>query len=252
MLAIIASRIHVSILFYFIATSYYDSFNLTNNYLLLSIVVWHYALYLFDRVFDWKIDSKYQGEESIPQSYVSILFFFIVLLLIASLVLFYKSGFSIWYWGILFPLTFLYTVPIIYNKRIKQFLVLKNLYSAVVIWALPIYLIVYLETKIPITNWALGMKLVVLVLSVLIIEAFWDIRDKQGDLDNNIHTMPNQFGTKYTKYYLITLLFLEFLIIRDLNFFIITMFIFILFVNERSHKIYFHLPIFLLILRGLI
>jgi len=246
---IVASRLHISILFYFIVIGFGSSLD---HYLVLSAVLWHYSVYLFDRVYDSRIDNLYQKGEAIPPSYVSSLNVVIVLLLICSFFLFLKSNYNVWYWVFSLPFTFLYTLPLIKGVRIKQILFIKNFYSALIIWSCPIFLIFCIQIGI----WNISLSNLIglfnLFISVLIIEAFWDIRDKEGDRQHNINTIPNKFGVLNTKLYLVCLLVVLFLISYEINFFMALMLIFIFLINEKSPKLYFHLPIILLVLRNLL
>lgn len=246
---LLTSRIHVSVIFFFILNNFHMSFgNSGSDYLLWSLTLWHYALYLFDRVHDWKIDAEYQQGEAIPQKSVRSLFIVVAILLLLSLTLFFVSGYPVLYWICLFPLTFLYTYPLFFKKRIKQILFIKNLYSAAIVWCLPIFILVYLETGSLSFDPHFVRKLISLMGSVLLIEAFWDIRDKEGDRDHNIQTLPNVFGILYTKIYLAILLILTW----DFNLFTVTMCFLIIIIQENSPKFYFHLPIFCLIAKYLI
>lgn len=248
--AIIISRIHISILYYLLSSAICNTLGVFDLDLIWSISLWHYAVYLFDRVYDSDIDSKYQGEEAFPKTLVRLSYVIIGGLLLSSSYFYFRSAFPIYYWFILFSLTFLYTFPI-YKKRIKQIFILKNFYSASVIWTFPILLILIIKGYPLLTETLALIKMTSLFLAVMVIEAFWDIRDASGDLENNIKTIPNVLGIKNTRIYLLILLLIISLLSMGLSTFTMMMIPFVLLTQENTEKHIYHLPIFMLIVNAI-
>lgn len=90
-----------------------------------------------------------------------------------------------------------------------------------------------------------------LFLAVMVIEAFWDIRDASGDLENNIKTIPNVLGIKNTRIYLLILLLIISLLSMGLSTFTMMMIPFVLLTQENTEKHIYHLPIFMLIVNAI-
>lgn len=244
---ILNSRMHISFLFYLIANSFNQRFGLNADYLVLSISFWHFSIYLFDRAYDIKLDTEYQSNEVFSFSTQKKLYLVVFLLLFSSLIFFFLSDKPLFYWLIIFPFTFIYTKPV-FSIKVKQILFVKNFFSAAIIWTLPIILLLKLTTNFSLLD---SLKLTSsLFLLVMVIEAFWDIRDIEGDIVNHVKTIPNYFGIIFTKLYCLALLIIAAFSNGSfyLSFSIGLMLIFVYFVNKESPKIIYHLPIFILIL----
>jgi len=251
---ILAYRIHISAIFFFLL--YYNNKRLTTNPLdyplIISFAFWHFALYLFDRVYDGDLDKESQPNEYVPKKQRKALYIFIAGLVISSFFLYVKTGHPIVYWIILLPITFLYTLPIIGKTRIKNILIVKNVYSAGPIWTLPLYIQAVLVTgdpsKIP-TD--VLYSIFSLAIYILIGEIFWDIRDKSVDKKYGIATIPNTFGINTAKIIIFLLIVVDFSIKGQIDFngSGILYCCLLPFTQEKSNRILFHLPPLIALLR---
>lgn len=247
-------RIHLSLIYYFLLV--YNNLRVTsklNFELILSFALWHFALFLFDRVYDRHIDRLAQPDEYVPDNQAKFLYGLVALLTIGSLTFYLAGGFDLRFWIALLPVTFLYPLRIYQGKRVKSFLLIKNLYSAVLIYALPIYLQAFIlngyeqpadETIMPIYS---------LMIYVMIGEIFWDIRDASVDRESGTNTLPNTFGLIPTKLILVSLILID-AGTRGWNFTgsAIIYLVLLSFVKEKTDRLVFHLPPLIALLRFLI
>ena len=192
---IVKYRIHISGVFFVLLLANNSRLTARPNWaLIISFTCWHFALYLFDRVYDRALDAQSQPREHVRNGEYKFLYLFTLLLLLLSFVLYYSTGFNILGWLILFPVTFLYTYPL-FNRRAKDIFLVKNLYSALLIWSLPLM----------IQSWLIGngweaihkttQSISWLFLYVMLGEVLWDIRDSSIDKKYGISTTVNSSGT---------------------------------------------------------
>ncbi|MCC6373047.1 MAG: UbiA family prenyltransferase [Bacteroidia bacterium] len=239
-------RIHISLIFLFLLINVY-----TNTVkqpvlwpIVISFFIWHFALYIFDRAYDYKLDAINQPQEAILPGERR---FFIVLSFILCLLPLFilpYAGYSVLAYLPFIPVTFLYTYPVYKNLRSKNILLFKNIYSALFIWTLPLAFVAYFYStttqaffEIFKTNF-LG-----LFIYVMVGEAFWDIRDVDGDRTQNVRTIPVVFGVLATKIYLLALILIDLLVFgKTVSDSTVVYCILIIFVKPQSPRWLFHIP----------
>lgn len=239
-------RIHISIIFFFLLINVYQLIakEPINWPVIVAFSLWHFALYIFDRAYDYKLDAINQPNEAVlPKERNFILWFSVILCLAPVAILVYYKLKLLPYLPFI-PITFLYTYPIIKNKRSKNILIFKNFYSAFFIWSLPLAIVSYYYTSINLSlvkifsTYFIGM-----FIYVMIGEAFWDIRDVDGDKEQQVNTIPVVFGVTNTKIYLLSLIFIDYLFISHrFTFSNIVYIILICLLNQKSPRWIFHLP----------
>ncbi len=150
------------------------------------------SIYLFNKATDVHVDRVNKDAASqvmVPLLYYSSALFFLLPLLwlrsnVIVLLIYIAVGFiGLWYSHVML------------GFRLKQVFLIKNL-SAAVIWTVPLVLVGVIEAGISVTNMAL---LGVVFLAVLAVEAMWDVRDRKGDAQYKIKTLPNLVGVGWTK-----------------------------------------------------
>lgn len=243
-------RIHLSIIFAFLLYNNNIRAGAPVNYwLLASFTLWHFSLFLFDRIFDRKLDELSQPDEFVRENYARLLYLVVAACLTASLALFVLSGSSVSYWLPLLPVTFLYTVPVYQKTRAKNIFLIKNLYSAVLIYGMPLLLHSFILTgqQSAVTN---IQPIVSLMIYVLIGEIFWDIRDTSVDQMHHIATLPNVFGLLPTKIIMLALITADAAMVgfRFPESAFIYLFL-LLFVQEKTDRLVFHLPPLIALMR---
>lgn len=245
-------RGHLSAIFFFLLL--YNNRRLSNNidyYLIASFTLWHFALFLFDRVYDRKIDALSQPDEYVKDKHAVFLYSVVSILVLSSFVAYYLSGHPHIYWLILLPITFLYPLEVYKGRRIKNLFFIKNLYSAGLIYCLPLLIQAYLVAGETFDLRLLQKQpLVSLFISVMIGEVFWDIRDASVDKKFEIKTIPNILGIRFTKFYILALILIDSFITN--SFFSTSAYIYlilIIFVQEDSNRLIFHLPPLIALIR---
>lgn len=244
-------RIHISLIFFFILLhNDLRSGHGTNWALIVSFSLWHFALYLFDRVFDAELDRESQPDEYVLKTHRLAAYIAVFASLVLSFAAYILSGAPLIFWMLMLPVTFLYTLPIKDGTRIKNIFVLKNVFSAVVIWAFPLYV----QHVILSNNWCPDMDIVRPILSlaiyVLVGEVFWDIRDLSVDLKHGISTIPNRWGIPVSKIYILLLLTVDSAISGwSLPFSGALYLVLLPFTKEHSDRLIFHLPPLIALIR---
>lgn len=248
--AFVKYRIHLSIIFALLLYGNNIKLGVPVDYnLLFSFVLWHFSLFLFDRIYDRKIDMQSQPDEYVKDDFAGALYILVALMLIVSFYLFIHTKQPIIYWIYLLPITFLYPLKIYKTYRIKSIFLIKNLYSAILIFVIPVYMnTMFLKNTFEDYN-----SLFSLGIYVLIGEIFWDIRDITADKENNTKTIPNTFGLFKTKVILVFLIFFDFLIKGGSFSTSAYIYIFLLiFIEEKSDRLLFHIPPLLAIINFLL
>ncbi len=205
-MALMGYRLHISAIFaYLLVGNNVRAGVPIDHYLLLSLSLWHFALYLFDRVFDADLDRESQPLEYVREGHRRPLYLFIGLMLLASFAFHIAGGHELRWWLLLLPITFLYTVPVWKGIRVKNIFLVKNLFSAVAIWTLPLILqhTMLTGSEMGEESWK---RIISLGIFVLIGEVFWDIRDMDTDRKYRICTVPNTFGQIWAKVYILLLM----------------------------------------------
>lgn len=252
---IVKTRLHVAAIYYFVCANILDVFTKNEHKLyipvIISFTIWHYALYLFDRAYDANLDYLNNPMESLkgrlakPLLYLSILLAFLPV----GILSYYKLPVIPYLFFI--PITFFYNLRVFPgNKAIKHFTLFKNLYSAILIWPLPVavmikYYVGYENHLLIILLWFWAF-----ILYVLMGEIIWDMRDTEGDKKENIRTIPVVFGLQKTRLLLLGLLtttsILQYIQIGEINYVLISFYLLYIFISSpRLPKWVFHAPLFI-------
>jgi 4-hydroxybenzoate polyprenyltransferase len=240
MFAFVKYRIHLSIVFALLLYGNNVKLNVNVNYpLLFSFLLWHFSLFLFDRIYDRKIDKLSQPDEYVKDQYAPKLYILVVIMMLGSLFFFLYTRKPIIYWMYLLPVTFLYPLNIYKTYRVKSIFLIKNLYSAVFIYVIPVYIhSLLLSDAVPDY-----INLLSLGIYVLIGEIFWDIRDITADRAHNTYTIPNTFGTNFTKVFLFVLMLTDIWIKNyQISSSAYIYMLLLIIVNEKSDRLIFHVP----------
>lgn len=252
--AFVKTRIHISLIFLFLLLYQSNSHNSEANHpLIFSFFLWHYALFLFDRIYDREIDRISQPDEALSEQYGQKLYIIIFLLLITSFTLYLFSKQPPLFWLLLLPITFLYPLRLYKHYRIKSIFFIKNLFSAIFIYCGPLIIFGYLTSN---QNYAFieeSTKFLPLFVYVLIGEVFWDIRDITSDRESGTKTIPNVLGVKATKMYILALILLDAYISHQ--FFSASAYIYLIlliFIKEDSPRLIFHFPPLFALMRMII
>lgn len=253
--SIVKTRLHVAAIYYFLCIQIIESTTHQSAKPFLPVIIaftiWHYALYLFDRAYDAHLDSLNNNKESLKGKYRNtLLYFSISIVFIPILILIHYKKPIIPYLFFI-PITFLYNLRIFpNNKAIKHFTFLKNFYSAILIWPLPIAVMVKYYAGmnnylIEIMYWYWSF-----IVFVFMGEVIWDMRDVDGDRQENINTIPVVYGLKKTRIFLFTVLvsvsIINILMHNSFNYIVVTFYvIYILIASPNLPKWLFHLPLFI-------
>lgn len=256
--SIVKTRLHVAAIYYFLCIQIIESTTHQSARLylpaILSFTIWHYALYLFDRAYDAHLDSLNNNIESLKGKYRKpLLYFSISIVFVPLLILIYYNQ-PILPYLFFIPITFLYNLRIFPNKKaIKHFTFIKNLYSAVLIWPLPIAVMV--KYYIGMNNYLLEIMYWYwsFIVFVFMGEVIWDMRDVDGDKQENIMTIPVVYGLKKTRILLFILLILvstiNIIAHNTFNYIVVSFYIlYILIASPKLPKWLFHLPLFISLL----
>lgn len=233
-------RIHLSIVFALLLYGNNIKLNVNIDFpLLISFLLWHFSLFLFDRIYDRKIDQLSQPDEYVKDQYAVKLYILVAIMIMVSFCSFWYSGKSIMYWIYLLPVTFLYPLHIYKTYRVKSIFFIKNLYSALFIYVIPVYIhSILLSNTVPDY-----INLLSLGIYVLIGEIFWDIRDITADKENNTYTIPNTFGINFTKVFLFLLMLTDIWIKNfEISSSAYIYMALLLVVHEKSDRLIFHIP----------
>jgi 4-hydroxybenzoate polyprenyltransferase len=239
-------RIHISIIFLFLLINVYS--NLAKEApvwpVIIAFFLWHYALYIFDRAYDYKKDAVNQPREAILPAERNFFLGLSFLFSILPLSILYFFGFPVLPYLPFIPITFLYTFPVYKGIRSKNILLFKNIYSALFIWTLPLAVVAFYYTQTDLSfcdifkTYFLG-----LFIYVMVGEAFWDIRDVSGDKVENVKTIPVVFGVAVTKIYLILLILVDLFVFgKSVSDSTVVYVVLILVVRPDSPRWLFHIP----------
>lgn len=239
-------RVHISVIFLFLLIQLYTGFAKQPIVwpIIVSFFCWHFALYIFDRAYDYQLDAINQPQEAIlPKERNFFLWLSVLLCLIPIPVLLYYKLNVLPYLPFI-PITFLYTFPIYNGLRSKNILLFKNLYSALFIWTLPLAVVMFYYTQTNLSFWEIfKTHFLGLFLYVMIGEAFWDIRDVRGDQEQGVRTIPVVFGVRYCKIYLYALILIDWIIFGNaVNSSTLVYVILISIVHPNSPRWLFHVP----------
>lgn len=223
----------------------------------IAFSIWNYALYLFDRAYDAHLDSLSSEKEALTGVNNRYFLLFSILLSLVPIILLISFHFSIFPYLFFVPVTFMYNLRIFPNKKaIKHYFLLKNIYSAIFIWTLPIVCILKYYLYLPYSFFQIYTWFWAFVFTVLVGEIIWDIRDMDGDIKDGLQTIPIVLGLKKTKIILVSAILFIFLPVsfwrQQLDWIFIIVFLFYaIFSTPKMPKWIFHLPIFVTILKFL-
>lgn len=252
--AFVKYRIHLSAVFFLLLLHNNNRQSEQINILLIaSFTFWHFALFLFDRVYDREIDAISQPDEYVKNKNANLLYIIVSLFLIGSFITYSFTEYPLKYWFILLPITFLYPFKIFKEWRFKKVFLVKNLYSAFLIYSLPLMIQSHLISSGSYNLKELFLPHLPLFIYVMIGEVFWDIRDKSVDKAYNTKTIPNILGIPFTKLYIFVLILID-AYITD-NYFTYSAYIYfilIIFVRENTNRLVFHLPPLTALLRSIL
>jgi 4-hydroxybenzoate polyprenyltransferase len=233
-------RLHLSLVYFLLLYGNNLKLQVPINYLLLvSFSLWHFSLFLFDRIYDRAIDQLSQPDEYVKDHLAKGLYGLVALMLLVSFICFWLAQKPLFYWFCLLPLTFLYPLHLYKSYRIKGVFLVKNLYSALLIFVVPVFIHhLLLTTQAPDLA-----SFISLGIYVLIGEIFWDIRDCSADRANHTATLPNTLGIRTTKIILLLLMFIDFWVKGyELTSSAYVYLILLAFIREDSDRLLFHIP----------
>ena len=205
----VRTRLHVGVIFFFLQyfiLAYYAKADLFYP-VIFAFTIWHYALYIFDRSYDADRDFLSNQREAIPRAQKYFWLTLSLVLAVLPFIILYLYHFKVLPYLILFPFTFLYTLEIFPGKkRVRNFTGIKNLYSAIFIWTLPLYVLLHFYTASSIDILSFLKAFWPLLLFVFMGEIIWDVRDIEADEQNRVNTIPVRIGITKTKLLLFFLL----------------------------------------------
>ena len=212
-------RIHISLIFLFLIINAFTRIAKIETLWPVAIAwfSWHFALYIFDRAWDFDKDAITQPEEAIRPKERKFWLIVSVVLCLAPLVILPAFGFSVVPYLPFIPVTFLYTFPLFKGIRSKNITLFKNFYSAAFIWTLPLCVILIFYADMKTDIWVLYKEnFLGMFLYAMVGEAFWDIRDLEGDRLEKVWTLPNVIGVVPTKIYLYALIGIDYFLFGHL------------------------------------
>jgi 4-hydroxybenzoate polyprenyltransferase len=107
MFTFVKYRIHLSIVFALLLYGNNIKLGGTVNFkLLISFLLWHFSLFLFDRIYDRKIDKISQPDEYVKYQYAVKLYILVAIMMLTSLYFYWLSQKPIIYWLYILPITF--------------------------------------------------------------------------------------------------------------------------------------------------
>lgn len=227
-------RLHVIALF---AVLLYRAYGTQDITLLMAMVSGFAYAYLINKVFDYEEDLVSQPEHANQGNYL-----FVGLTLLIALWPFLVVGKS-WPLYLLFlVLGTIYSMPFYKGFRIKNILVIKNAWSAVVGWCLPFLILdlhfyeqYYLQNYLPI------------FFFVMAIEMLWDMRDVDGDRKNKVNTVPVVFGWNVTKAIIISTLAINYFFFNAHLFITVFIGLSVLAFRTTTNNIWYHLLLYVII-----
>lgn len=251
---IVKLRLHVALIYFFVSRQIIEGTREVDIHFFIPVIVgfmiWHYSLYLFDRAYDAHLDNLNNTSESLKGKFRNTFLYFSIFLAFVPAIIFWYYKFPVLPYLFFIPITFLYNLRIFPGKRaVKHFTFIKNLYSAVLIWPLPIAVMlkyyVGLDNHLPvILLWYWSF-----IAFVFMGEVIWDMRDTEGDRLEGVRTIPVVYGLKKTRYFLFAILTsvsaLNYVMYHSFNITLISFFVvYILISSPKLPKWMFHFPLF--------
>lgn len=253
--AITKTRVHVAAIFFFLMislTKLYGGAEKVGLAAPVAFSVWIFALYLFDRVHDINKDELTEKKDTFSPKVKKGLLVFCVLLAFAPFVLLWLGYAPLWPALVLFPITFLYTIPVYKGVRAKDIFIVKNLYSALLIYTLPVFFVIYVYNGYGGEFSHLVVNLGYLLLFVFVGEIIWDIKDIDTDRKHGVRTFPAIYGLQQTRIVILTLLLsiciYAFYFGKGINVYVtIGFMLFTLLVKKETPVWVYHLPLFIIL-----
>lgn len=252
LLSFLRYRIHISFLYFLILQKFWIKINngIVNWPIIFSFTLWHFGIYLFDRVYDCEKDVHSQQNESVPLKQQKFLFYVIAIIFFLPLVILFYHNLSLFPYLIALPFAFFYTVPLWgFRKRIKDLLIIKNSYSAVIIWSGSIFFAACCYTNLRIIDLLEFGRFYQLLVITFVVEVIWDIRDLDGDVKFGIKTLPNTIGVNKTKLLLLLILSLSFILFHTSFVIFFSLCTVIFLSNRKVSNIIYHIPLLLNVLQ---
>ena len=247
-LNILRYRLHVSFLYFIILQKFWMKYvdEEIDWPVVISFALWHFGIYLIDRVYDCEKDNYSQKEEAIPEKQKNALMALSFFILFIPILILWLSGKSVVIYLAIVPFAFLYTFPIFgFKKRLKDLFLVKNLYSATIIWPLSIFICLYGYSSLEFNELIQFDRFYQLAIITFIIEVFWDIRDVEGDLKFGVKTIPNSIGINLTKVILLTLLVLCFMFLNTSLVTFLSLIVTIVLAKKTANNVIYHIPLLL-------
>ena len=204
-------------------------------------------VYQYNRYTDYEYDQKAEGLKKIKKN------MYLVMSLGSLTISFFMSYFDLKYLNVtIFYLVMgvLYSSKTIFKKPIKNYLLLKNIFAAILVPALQIFIVFNYTT---LHSYKIIMLIFIPVfLLYLCYEVLWDIKDIESDKIGNVRTLPNTIGKERTiilifailsfgALYNINVLNLSLTNINMMAYFIALIFTIVLYFNKNYNYRLFHL-----------
>lgn len=175
----------------------------------IAFVLWHFALYVYNRYTDRGEDTLNSAVEAMDNFHGRIAVILTGVSLASGLGLLIYGGYSTVYYLVSLPCVFLYGQSLFGGKfRIKAITLIKNMYSVFFCWALPLILtgVTYAGSLDILRQSPPWGGVVSLFFGIMAYELVWDLRDVDGDRKSGVMTFPVRFGEDACKLLIATLL----------------------------------------------
>jgi 4-hydroxybenzoate polyprenyltransferase len=163
-------------------------------FLYVAYVLWMAGVYLYNKTCDVAEDSVAQPGEVLRTDEIAVTRSVSIAMLLTPAAVTYAFGESVLLTLILALVGAAYSRPFFgFRRRIKDMFMVKDLYSAVCVWAgsLALFIFATRGAQLPVSEVGLVIGLAVGVLTV---ELFWDIRDEAGDRAAGVETAAVRYG----------------------------------------------------------
>nr|WP_255612683.1 UbiA family prenyltransferase [Alcanivorax sp. 1008] len=213
---------------------------------IIAFFCWHSALYIFNRYTDRLEDARNFPEEAMDDYHATLSLWISFALLAIGASLLFLLGMPLVYYLASLPLVFLYGLRIPgFHRRIKDVVILKNLYAVLVCWCLPVLLLALTYSN----SWAFSDDVVrfVLLLAFYITcyEILADIKDVRGDRQSGVDTIAVRYGVMPARAMVLSIVFIAWLVSHiSYDFFsypfALLIIAFVPFIGEGRPALYFH------------
>lgn len=157
-------------------------------------------VYIFNKLYDEREDAISQPDEMLPSTHRSHITPVLWTLALLPVLLLLVSHMPLWPYLLYIFIGFVYSYPLYKGKRVKNFLILKNVFATFGMLG-PIWfgLYVYFPPLYTYEFAAPFSLLAALVCFYIVGELIWDIRDTKGDAAAGVTTLPVACGVTCTK-----------------------------------------------------